>query len=167
MTGGSGVGFVSRVRGWLPHGRPLNDHTWRRRHRTVVGLLWFHVAGLGAYGAVRDVDVLHLAAELVAVAMVGVVAGRARRRTVQAAAGTLGLISCSALLVHLSGGLIEAHFHFFIVVIVVTLYQSWVPFVLAMLFVVAHHGTVGVLDPSSVYNHQAAVDHPWLWASVH
>ncbi|MDQ1401770.1 MAG: methyl-accepting chemotaxis protein, partial [Actinomycetota bacterium] len=63
--------------------------------------------------------------------------------------------------------LIEAHFHFFIMVGVVTLYQSWLPFGLAMLFVVVHHGTVGVIDPHSVYNHYAAIHKPWLWAGIH
>jgi len=132
-----------------------------------VRLLLAHVLGLGVYGIVRDFPLLHLVAEVGAVALVTVVANSARTRHMQSAAATLALVSCSALLVHLSGGLIEAHFHFFIIVIVVTLYQSWVPFLLAMLFVLIHHGTVGVLDPSAVYNHPAAIEQPWLWAGVH
>ncbi len=32
---------------------------------------------------------------------------------------------------------------------------------------VLHHGVVGVLAPSSVYNHPAAIAHPWQWAALH
>jgi hypothetical protein len=159
--------LLSSSRRVLPHGRPIGDELWHSRHRSVVNLLLVHVVGLAVYGVVRGFQVWHLVIEIGAVLLITLAAKLARSRLLQSAAGTLALVSCSALLVHLSGGLIEAHFHFFIVVIVVTLYQSWVPFVLAMVFVVTHHGTVGVLDPSSVYNHQAAIDHPWLWASVH
>jgi signal transduction histidine kinase len=158
---------VNSIIQWLPHGLPLDDAAWRSRHRSITGLLWAHVVGLGVYGLVRGTRPLHLALELGAIAAMATIAGMGSSRNLQAAVGTLGLISCSALLVHLSGGLIEAHFHFFIMVGVVTLYQSWLPFGLAMLYVVVHHGTVGVLDPESVYNHPAAVHKPWLWAGVH
>ena len=30
-----------------------------------------------------------------------------------------------------------------------------------------HHGVMGALDPSGVYNHQDAIDHPWKWALIH
>lgn len=152
---------------WLPRGLPLDDESWRSRHRSIVGLLWLHVGALAVYGVIRDFPLLHLSIEIAAIAALAVVAMVANTRTAQAAAGTLGLISCSALLVHLSGGLIEAHFHFFIMVGVVTLYQSWIPFGLAMAFVVIHHGTIGVIDPKSVYNHPAAIHRPWLWAAIH
>ena len=45
---------------------------------------------------------------------------------------SLGLLTSSAFIVHLSNGNIEAHFHFFVVISVVTLYQDWVPFLLAI-----------------------------------
>ena len=48
-------------------------------------------------------------------------------------------MTSSALVVHLSDGLIEAHFHFFVMVAVVALYQSWQPYLLALAFVVVHH----------------------------
>ena len=44
------------------------------------------------------------------------------------AAASLGLITASAMLVHLWGGVIEAHFHFFVMIGVLTLYQDWMPF---------------------------------------
>ena len=83
------------------------------------------------------------------------------------AAASAGLISCSAILVHLSGGYIEAHFHFFVMVGVLTLYQEWMPFLVAIAYVVLHHGLGRVLAPGRVYNHPGAVDHPWRWALIH
>jgi diguanylate cyclase (GGDEF)-like protein/PAS domain S-box-containing protein len=76
-------------------------------------------------------------------------------------------MTCSAILVHLAGGLIEMHFHYFVMVAVVTLYQDWKPFLIAIGYVVLQHGVAGALAPSAVYNHQAAIDHPWQWAGVH
>jgi diguanylate cyclase len=88
-------------------------------------------------------------------------------RKVRSVAATLGLFSSSAILVHVSGGLIEMHFHFFVMVAVVTLYQDWVPFLLAISYVVVHHGFIGWLAPSDVYNHPAAINEPWKWALIH
>jgi diguanylate cyclase (GGDEF)-like protein len=79
----------------------------------------------------------------------------------------LGLITCSAVLVHLSGGVIETHFHFFVMIGVITLYQDWLPFGLALGYVVVHHGLLGALRPAEVYNHPAAWRHPWTWALIH
>ena len=156
-----------RVAALLPKGTPIGDELFTARHRAVLAVLWAHAVGLLIFGAVRNAPPLHLAAEIGAIVAITVAARAAPGRSGKAAAATLGLVSCSALLVHLSGGLIESHFHFFIVVTLVTIYQSWVPFSLAMLFVVIHHGSVGVLDPSSVYNHPAATQRPWLWAAIH
>jgi hypothetical protein len=152
---------------FLPKGSPISDELWAARHNMVIRLLGMHIVGLGIYGIVRGYQALHVATELGAVLLITVAAWHAPTRAWKASLGTLGLVSCSGLLVHLSGGLIEAHFHFFIVVMVVALYQSWVPFLLALGFVVVHHGTVGVLDAQAVYNHPAAVHRPWLWAAIH
>jgi methyl-accepting chemotaxis protein len=66
-----------------------------------------------------------------------VIATRARGRRVQAVAASLGLITSSAVVVHLSGGYIEAHFHFFVVTAVIALYQDWIPFLTSIAFVAA------------------------------
>ena len=73
----------------------------------------------------------------------------------------------SGILVHLSGGYIELHFHFFVMVAVIALYQDWAPFLIAIGYVVLHHGLMGTLDPESVYNHPSAWAHPWRWAAIH
>jgi diguanylate cyclase (GGDEF)-like protein len=50
---------------------------------------------------------------------------------------------------------------------VLTLYQDWMPFLLAIGYVVIHHGLLGVLAPGSVYDHPAAIANPWKWALIH
>jgi mannitol-specific phosphotransferase system IIBC component len=71
------------------------------------------------------------------------------------------------VVVHLAGGLIEAHFHFFVMIPVVALYEAWLPFALGVAYVLVHHGVMGTLDPRSVYNHPAAWERPWVFAAVH
>ena len=90
-----------------------------------------------------------------------------RRRKLAAVFASSGLLTASALLVHLSGGLIEAHFHFFVMIAVVSLYEHWVPFLLAFLYVLVHHGFMGMLDAAGVYSHAAAQADPWRWAVIH
>src|ERR687893_753607 len=88
-------------------------------------------------------------------------------RRARSAAAVLGLITASAVIVHLSGGVVEAHFHFFVMIGVITLYQDWLPFGLALGYVIVHHGLLGALRPTDVYNHPAAWQHPWKWALIH
>ena len=47
-------------------------------------------------------------------------------------------------LVLLSHGSIEAHFHFFIIIGFIALYQDWVPFLLNVLFTVLTHGVTAL-----------------------
>jgi PAS domain S-box-containing protein/diguanylate cyclase (GGDEF)-like protein len=96
-----------------------------------------------------------------------VLATVAKNRRVAATLVSLGLVTASALLVHIWGGVIEGHFHFFVMIVVLSLYEDWVPFLIAAAYVVIHHGVTGALDPGAVYNHPDAVAHPWKWAAIH
>src|SRR4029079_18624069 len=89
------------------------------------------------------------------------------RRRFRASAASAGLISASGMLVHLSGGYIEMHFHFFVALIIIALYQDWAPFLLALGYVVLEHGVLGALVPTMVYNHPDGWAHPWKWAVIH
>jgi diguanylate cyclase len=152
----------------LPQGGSLPIEIWGRRHRGIVSLLWLHVAGIPVYGLFRDVEPAHavMEASIVAIATLAATSPKLDRK-MRSVAATLGLFSSSAILVHLSSGLIEMHFHFFVMVAVVTLYQDWFPFLLAIGYVVIHHGFVGWLAPGDVYNHPTAINHPWKWALIH
>ena len=96
----------------------------------------------------------------------GLVAGRARfgQRT-RSLACSFGLLTAAAMGVHVSGGVTEAHFSFFVVVIVLTLYEDWTVFVLAVLYTLVHHGVLGTIDPGQVFGAHAGS--PWGWAAIH
>ncbi len=160
--------LAGRLWGALPEGRPLPEAAWQGRHRAVLVLLWLHALGLAAFGVGMGQDLAHSVAEGGVLAAVAVLAAQPRLgRRWRSAVASLGLITASAILVHLSGGYVEAHFHFFVMIAVIGLYQDWVPFLLALGYVVLHHGVFGVLAPGAVYNHPDALAHPWKWAAIH
>jgi serine phosphatase RsbU (regulator of sigma subunit)/anti-sigma regulatory factor (Ser/Thr protein kinase) len=156
------------MRRWLPRGNTLPDEHWTRRHRGIVALLWAHAAVIPVYGLLRDVSPLHIAVEsLVLPIAAGFASWPRLSRRQRTLAASSGLLTASAILVHFSGGLIEMHFHFFVMVAVVSLYQDWMPFLAAVAYVFVHHAVLGSVDPESVFNHPAAVNHPWRWAGIH
>ncbi|HVF74452.1 MAG TPA: GGDEF domain-containing protein [Acidimicrobiales bacterium] len=153
---------------FLPKGHSLPEEVWRVRHRTLSFLLRAHVVGLFILGLSLGEGPLHSALEAAIVGAFAVVSWACTARRAFASAVTaLGLVVASAVLVHLSNGTIEMHFHFFVMVGILTLYQDWQPFLLAIGFVVLHHGVLGTLTPSAVYNHPAAVAQPLRWALIH
>jgi signal transduction histidine kinase len=160
--------LVNHIRHVLPEGRPLPDRLWRRRHRGILVLLWLHVLAIVGYGLLAGEGLAHSLVHGVTVAGFTVLADwRRLGRTIRAVLASCGLITASAVLVHLSGGYIELHFHFFVMLPIIALYQEWPPFLLAIGYVAIHHGLMGTLAPTSVYNHPAAWAHPWRWAAIH
>ncbi|MBM7807954.1 diguanylate cyclase (GGDEF)-like protein [Geodermatophilus bullaregiensis] len=159
---------LPHLRSHLPEGRMLPGEIWRSRHLLLVRVSAVQAAGIGvmALGLGRSV----LAAVLMTAATAYPLAFTllpGAGRMLRAAGTTVSLLTASALLVHLLEGLTESHFHFFVVVGLVSLYQSWAPFGLALGVVVLHHGVLGTLFPHSVFGHAAAYHDPWLWALVH
>ena len=152
----------------LPHGIPLPDEDWQRRHRRINLIALLHAPVVGVFGLVMGYGLGHVSLETLPVIATAVIGRHATlsRRTREVFT-TLALVTSSAVLVHMSGGYIEMHFHFFVVVAMVTLYQQWQPFLLAIGFVALHHGIAGAIDPTGVYNHPDAIAHPWRWAGVH
>ncbi|MCA1812438.1 MAG: response regulator [Halobacteriales archaeon] len=159
---------LARLIGMLPQGLELTDAEWWPRHRGILAVLWAHVLALPLFGLSMGYTLEHSLLEGSLVAAFAVAASWSRvPRRMRSAIASIGLVTCSALLVHFSGGYIEAHFHFFVVLAIIALYQDWVPFGIAVGYVAVHHGLMGSLDPRSVYNHFDAVAHPWTWALVH
>jgi hypothetical protein len=160
--------LLTRARALFPRGEALPEEVWRKRHLGIVVLLFIHSVGLIILGLVRGFPAWHALLEGSVPAFIGVLAMTPNTpRRLRSAMGALGLITCSAMLVHFSGGVIEMHFHFFVALGVLTLYQDWFTFLLALGYVVVHHGVFGYLAPHSVFNHPAAWRHPILWALIH
>jgi hypothetical protein len=157
-----------RIRAFLPEGGSLPDDAWLRRHKAILVLLYAHVAAIFVFGLVRRYPIVHCLIDASPVAILTTLAAFPRfRRSLRSALASLSLITCSAVLVHLSGGAIEMHFHFFVALGVLTLYQDWHPFLMALGYVVVHHGLLGVIAPQSVYDHPSAWRNPWVWAGIH
>ena len=153
---------------YLPKGQSLPEDAWRGRHRALCYLLRAHVVGIFGFALLRGFGVVHGLGDAGIVALFAVLATTdGPRRRFSSAMAAMGLVVSSAVIVHLSGGVIEAHFHFFVMVGILTLYQDWLPFLLAIGFVVAHHAILGSIDPGAVYNHPDAIAHPLTWALVH
>ena len=159
---------VARLRALLPTGGSLAYADFKRRHRAVLYLIFAQAAGTLVFGLANHVNPIEVVLDCLFIAGLGGLAAievlAPRFRT---AIATLALISTSAIIVRFSGGLIEAHFHFFVMLAVIALYQDWIPFLLAILFVVVDHGVVGTLFPTTVYNTPAAIAHPWQWGLIH
>src|SRR4030081_4000193 len=160
--------MTTPLRAVLPTGGTLADDVWRRRHWGIVILLWVHVAALFIFAMATGKTPAHALVDAGAVGLPALAAQLTfHRRRDSTIIATIGLMTASAMLVHVSGGMTEAPFHFFILVGVVVLYQEWWPFLIGILFVVLHHGIVGGLAPQSVYNNPAASSEPWKWAVLH
>ena len=181
---GGGVGGWRQTLGefvkYTPSGDTIPDETWRRRHRNILLLLLAHVPFLLALGlyegtesAVTGATIPATPLPLVAVELGILVAfaglasvSRFSRRTRTALAST-GILASSVVLVQFSGGFIEAHFHFFVAMAVIAIYEDWLPFALGLTYVVFTHGVFGMINAERVYNHTAAIQNPWVWGLVH
>src|SRR3954452_24298937 len=106
--------FITQVLEYLPKGQLLAEDVWRKRHRALIWLLWIHVVGITIFGLVRGYSPEHMLIESSLVGVFAVIAGSGvGTRRFSSAMAALGLVMSSAVLVHLSGGTIEMHFHFF------------------------------------------------------
>src|SRR5258705_8555853 len=96
---------------YLPRGQSLSEDVWRVRHRTLSYLLWAHAAGLFCFALVRGYAVPAALTYASIVAAFAVLARTdPRRRKFVSAMNAVGLVTSSAVLVQLSGGVIEMHF---------------------------------------------------------
>jgi diguanylate cyclase (GGDEF)-like protein len=160
---------IARVRAFLPHGGSLPESEWRSRHHLICALLGVMIVVVAVYAlaehvgaALSDIPAISC---MLAFGGVAVWTGASRKwRSVSAA---MGLLTGAAALVDISGGLIEMHFTFFIVVLILTLYEDWGSFLLAVGYVLIHHGVMGTIDPRAVFDSQREWRDPWAWAALH
>jgi hypothetical protein len=100
----------------LPKGRSLPEHVWLRRHHGLLLLLWLPIAGLTALELLRGYGPRHAILEVVALLVILGIIGTSPRasRRLRSMMVAMALLTSSALLVHLTGALIESHFHSFV-----------------------------------------------------
>ncbi|MGH9111985.1 MAG: sensor histidine kinase, partial [Acidimicrobiales bacterium] len=158
---------VTLLRDYLPRGNTLDAQAFHRRHLLLSWVLALHVPALFAFGLWQGFGVSHTALEVAVPAACVGLARLARNRRLAAFFVTAGLVYCSSALVHLSNGTIEAHFHFFILIGLIALYQDWIPFLWNVVFTVLSHGLGSAIAADLMYNHGAAQNRPWSWAVIH
>lgn len=163
---------------WLPRGDVLSEADFRTRHDALSLVLVAHLPLLVACWwwwwprldgasptAGHGVHALLLAlGTVVFSALLGRVAASQTTRSVSV---SIGLISTSVALVHLSGGMTDLHLHFFVVVALIALYQRWTPFLISIAMVAGHHAVMGLLDPAMVFSDPRARAQPVLFAGLH
>lgn len=151
----------------LPKGTRLAEQTFATRHNLLIWVALAHVPILSFIAIRMGQPFGHVAGESGVIVLIVASSVLVKSRTMKSAIISLALVSCSALLVHYTNGLIESHFHFFVMLPLISMYRDWRPLVTGLGFVVLHHSIVGVWDPASVYNHPAALAHPIRWALIH
>ncbi|MDT7653166.1 MAG: hypothetical protein QOI36_4572 [Pseudonocardiales bacterium] len=158
---------VARLLAYLPRGNMLDDKAWQRRHRLLQWVLLLHVPGLALFGLWLGNRPATVGYALIApvVALVGGYVIKQRRLASFFVTG--GLVFCSAALVVLTKGTIEAHFHFFIIIGFIALYQDWVPFLWNVTFTVVSHGIGTIWLGSLIFATPAGQANPWLWSGIH
>ena len=173
------LGGIREVLRYVPDGTSMPEEMWRPRHRNILILIAVQIpilVALGLYSGTESFTGAQIPATpawmlggmlavIVGTGLLAAWSGFDRRtRTLLA---TFSGLTISMALVKLSGGYIEAHFHFFVFIAVVAVYEDWLPFGLGMAYVAAGHGAFGLIDSSLVYNHSAAIANPIVWGGIH
>ena len=155
----------------------LADHSGRLHRRTdrmfavLLMVQWLVTIGLalvvtpytwiGAQAAVHvHVPAAVLLGGLFASLPVALVITRPGRASTRYVVGVAQVLF-SALLIHVTGGRIETHFHVFVSLAMLAFYRDWRVFVPATLVVAADHALRGMYWPESVYG--ILTVSPWRW----
>lgn len=151
----------------LPRGSQLDEPDWQRRHRFLKRVLLAHVPALAVIGLLYGWDVLAVGIALLGPVVSLIAAHLLPGRRWPAVAVTTGLVYCSTILVVFTYGTIEAHFHFFIIIGFIALYQDWAPFLCNIGLTVLTHGIGTAWQQGLIFNHPSAQQNPWVWSLVH
>ena len=153
-----------RTRDAMPRGRTLPAEHWARRHNAMVSVLWAQTAALLAWGLLSGHSLIHTAFVLGPIAACGLAGTIGSRRIPREIATVSGLLLCSAVVVHLMDGAVEGHFHFFVMVSLLALYEDWSPTCWPSPSCSCHHGVLGAIVPALVFHDPDQSPHPWRWA---
>jgi methyl-accepting chemotaxis protein len=143
---------MDRLLAALPKLPGLPAEQWTPRHRAIVALVWAHVPVLFLWSLATGFGVLHSVADVAPLAVLALAANAKRfSQTARSCVGAVALATCSAMVVHISGGNVAAHFHFFVVLPIIGLYGQWKPFLLSVAYVVIHHAGLALIVPKAVF----------------
>jgi signal transduction histidine kinase len=158
---------LTRLLAYLPRGNTLDDRAWHKRHLFLQALLLLHLPCLFVFGVLMGRSAWDTTVVLSVPAACLVLGHLIKHRRTASVLITAGLTYCSAVLVSFSNGSIEAHFHFFIMIGFIALYQDWVPFLWNVVFTVLSHGLGSVARTDLIFNHPSGQTSPWVWSTIH
>lgn len=161
------VKLIDDVRTFLPRGNTLDDRAFAQRHLLLCWMLLLHIPAILALAIVQGFGVPGALIGVAAPAVGLLLARLLRTRRLRSFFATAGLVACSVAIVHLTGGQTEAHFHFFILIGFIALYQDWVPLAWAFVLTALSHGIGSAIDADIIFDHPAAIDRPWIWTYIH
>lgn len=158
---------LTKLLDYLPRGSTLDDTVWHKRHRFLLVILALHLPVIFAFGLLLHHTLLTTLYVMIFPAVCVLLGARVRRRRVASFLVTFGLSYTALAFVVLSNGAIEAHFHFFVIIGLIALYQDWVPFLWNILFTGLSHVLGSMWNVHLIFSHQAAWNNPWLWSGIH
>src|SRR4051812_2743235 len=100
--------------------RGLPADEWAPRHRAISALLLAHIPGLFVLGLLYGLGPAHVVVDVLPLALLWALAARRSASQLQRSTfAALGLVTASVVLVHTTGGAINTHFHFFVMLPVI------------------------------------------------
>ncbi len=156
-----------RARRLLIRGEELAQPAFEVRLRLCLVAFVMIFTCVVATGLLTGEDVFHVAAESAPLVVLVAIGRRSKHRLIATMSVSIGLAGTAAQLVHYTDGLIEAHFAFFVILPLISIFQDWRATTVAAGLVLTHHAVAGLLEPAAVYNHPAAQANPLLWGGSH
>ncbi|MGA5301810.1 methyl-accepting chemotaxis protein [Nucisporomicrobium flavum] len=146
--------------GRLPRGAHLSAESWAARHRINTVLLWCHVPVFVLLGLLGPRPAWEALVLPLGIAVIAGLSAAVRPTKAKASVTSIGLIACTFVAIELSGGALSWHIHLYAILVFVALYQQWEPLLWAVVIVVLHHGTLGLIVPERVFgmDHMSAVE---------
>ena len=151
----------------LPLGLAIDDQQFAERHNIIVAVLAAHFPALVVIGLIGNFALWHSVLESAPVLILVAFARVGRTRLLQTLPSCLGLVYAASALVHFTGGITEAHFHWFVVLSLASLYVDIRPFVAAVVYTAVHHVVMTSFDSTLVFEHERGQENPLVWTGIH
>jgi methyl-accepting chemotaxis protein len=151
----------------VPRGVRLDEANFVSRHRIISIVLALHVpvlVGMWLLGGEGGLLLWSQVGVIVGLLVAGQVSSS---QVLRASCISLGLMIGADVLLHVGGGLTDLHIWFYVVLVVVALYQMWTPFLVAVAFVAVHHAAMSLWLPDSVFSTAEGREYPILFALLH
>lgn len=151
----------------LPVGLAIDNDEFDRRHKIITIALVAHAPVLFIVGLAYGYQLWHAALESLPAVVIAAFAWNGANRLIKSAMSSLGLAVAGSILVHFTGGLIEAHFHWFVILSLAALYADVRPFAVSIGYIAVHHIAMSAYDSTLVFSHVAGQENPLVWTAIH